>query len=159
MTKKRLCGKCGELVDGSCSCRVIRAELRPNSNQRGYGTRWKAFRKRYWLHLIKKTGAIPVCARCGKSLVFDQVHFDHIDPVASKNDARFYDPKNIQLLHRRCHAEKTAEDIKSGKARSYERGAQNATAISRAAVDTKKVRQEVLEARRRTMDERSHHFG
>ena len=57
------------------------------------------------------------CDRCGKA-VLGMIHCDHIEPVDSKDDPRFYDRSNVQFLHPACHSEKTAEDKVKGNTRS-----------------------------------------
>jgi 5-methylcytosine-specific restriction endonuclease McrA len=117
MTMARVCIRCGSVVTGECACKPATTDnRRENSHRRGYTNQWRAFRKRLWQHVVRKTGTIPKCAMCGKSLG-QQVHFDHKTPIKSAEDPLFYEPTNIQFLHPHCHAAKTAEDMRKGLTR------------------------------------------
>jgi 5-methylcytosine-specific restriction enzyme A len=111
---------CG--VDG-CSARVREAycpahtkarqqdydDRRGSSAQRGYGAKWRAYRDpfvvRYPLCGMRPPGAPQtadsVCARRGQPTPTQVV--DHIQPVTSAQDVRFYDETNHQALCERCH--------------------------------------------------------
>jgi 5-methylcytosine-specific restriction protein A len=50
-----------------------------------------------------------LCEACGKPL-FADYQFDHENPAAFCSDGS---EDNCQVLHKKCHAEKTARDIKA----------------------------------------------
>jgi RNA-directed DNA polymerase len=65
------------------------------------------------------------CARCGLYIKGeDVVEVDHIVPKAE--GGKDYD-KNLQLLHRHCHHEKSAEDRQRQMEKKEQKKAQNKT--------------------------------
>jgi len=88
-------------------------DVRPDSTSRGYSYRWKKHAKAF-------LAAYPLCCHCerqGRSTLATLV--DHIIPVstAGESDPNFYLITNHQPLCRRCHARKTAIDIRKGLTR------------------------------------------
>lgn len=73
---------------------------RPNSNARGYNSKWKTARKFY---LIKH----PICVVCGRPAT----EVDHIIP--HKGDPKlFWDSTNWQSLCHECHSRKTYSEVR-----------------------------------------------
>lgn len=79
----------------------IQDQARPNSAARGYGYRWRQYR-RGWL------AANPMCA-CGCERAASEV--DHIEPVTGPADVLFWDPDNHQSLTHECHSRKTLQEL------------------------------------------------
>ncbi|MCC7423783.1 MAG: HNH endonuclease [Planctomycetaceae bacterium] len=80
-----------------------RPDRRPTAAARGYGSRWSRYRRTL---LSRPENAL--CGRCraaGRTRAATDV--DHIDPVESAEDPRFWDPDNHQALCHRCHSIKT----------------------------------------------------
>jgi 5-methylcytosine-specific restriction protein A len=84
---------------------------RGTASDRGYDWRWARYSKRY-------LRAHPLC-RMGEQQgrVEAAELVDHIIPVKSAGDPGFYEESNLQPLCRKCHAIKTAEDIRKGLTR------------------------------------------
>ena len=110
MVKSRLCGRCGSVVSGACSCR--RPQI--STTAKGYGRKWQKFRERLF-RVRAKTGVL--CAICGNAFGCESPHADHIIPILSADDPLFYEPSNIQFLHPACHGRKTDGDVKAGATR------------------------------------------
>jgi 5-methylcytosine-specific restriction protein A len=88
--------------------RIVRRprEQRPSANDRGYGSRWRRYRKQF---LSQPQNALcRDCVRVG--LLRPATDVDHIQPVTSRNDPRFWDPTNHQPLCHACHSRKTARE-------------------------------------------------
>ena len=107
LAPKRPCGHpgCPALLDGGesrCERHARDFELgRPFAAARGYGSRWRAARKRY-------LSVHPLCVMClefGRPRVAKVV--DHVVPHGG-DDKLFWDESNWQALCRHCHAIKTA---------------------------------------------------
>jgi 5-methylcytosine-specific restriction endonuclease McrA len=92
-------------------------DVRQSAAKRGYGERWNRFRKQL-IESFARQGKSLNCAECGR-LIKGSPHFDHIVPVKSADDQRFYDEANIQLLHRSCHGAKTRRDMQQGATRQH----------------------------------------
>jgi len=116
---KRPCAQpgCPALVDrGRCPAHQKAAykadrEARGSAAQRGYDARWRRYREWY-------LNQHPLCAMCEKEgRVTAAVIVDHVVPVQSKDDPRFYDETNHQGLCVRCNAIKTTEDKRKGLTR------------------------------------------
>ena len=76
---------------------------RPNSNQRGYDSKWNKARKTY-LRLN------PLCVKCGKPAT----EVDHITP--HKGDMQlFWDVNNWQPLCHECHSRKTYSEVSENR--------------------------------------------
>lgn len=120
--KTSLCKGCHRLKT-ECRCKQIHTQAeavlpqRESAAKRGYDSKWRAFRKRLWQSIIR-SGSMPCCSSCGFPFGGETPHFDHIEPVQSDDDPRFYDRTNIQFLHRACHSAKTVQDMKNGKTRT-----------------------------------------
>jgi len=85
---------------------------RDSASKRGYGHRWAQCRKR----ILAQN---PLCASClKKGLYVPATLVDHIEPVQSCADPKFYALFNLQPLCRACHAKKTWGDTRAGKNRS-----------------------------------------
>lgn len=73
-----------------------------STNTRMRGRALQATRMRFWQ-------ADPVCKRCGRVIAdLAEAELDHVVPISrggADTDA------NRQLIHKRCHAEKTTEDM------------------------------------------------
>ena len=83
-----------------------RPERRPTSSERGYGSRWARYRKQF---LSQAENAL--CRRCqATGRIRAATDVDHIEPVESADDPRFWDPANHQPLCHRCHSIKTNTD-------------------------------------------------
>jgi len=81
---------------------------RESASKRGYGHRWQQCRKRI-------LGAQPLCISClKKGLYVPATLVDHIEPVQSCADPRFYALSNLQPLCRQCHSKKTWADTRKG---------------------------------------------
>jgi 5-methylcytosine-specific restriction protein A len=88
-------------------------DTRPDSTKRGYTHRWKRFAKSF-------LAQNPLCLHCEqRNRTTLATLVDHIVPVseAGEADPNFYRNGNHQPLCRRCHAVKTAQDIKNGQTR------------------------------------------
>jgi len=84
---------------------------RESASKRGYGHRWAQCRRR----LLAQN---PLCASCQKKgLLIPATLVDHIEPVQSCADPKFYALSNLQPLCRACHAKKTWADTHAGKNR------------------------------------------
>lgn len=104
---------CGGLVrSGVCSrCGDLRAQRnaehddrRGDATQRGYDARWRRVRH---LHLL----AEPLCRMCQQAgRITPAVLVDHITPI--RDGGARLDDDNLQSLCRRCHDEKTVEDVR-----------------------------------------------
>lgn len=75
--------------------------------RRGYDRRWADYSR-------ERLARYPGCARCDSLATLT----DHIDPVESRDDPRFWDPRNHQSLCDRCHEVKKAEEKSAGKGRN-----------------------------------------
>ena len=107
LAPKRPCGHpgCPALIEGSenrCERHAREFELtRPSASARGYGSRWRAARKRY-------LSAHPLCAMCleiGRPRVATVV--DHVVPHRG-DDRLFWDESNWCAMCKPCHDRKTA---------------------------------------------------
>jgi len=108
--KSRVCGRCGAIVSGACTCKASKV----STAAKGYGRRWRRFRER----LFRKRARQGVtCAMCGKAFGSESPHADHIVPVLSADDPLFYEESNIQFLHPACHGRKTDADVRAGATR------------------------------------------
>lgn len=77
---------------------------RGTAAQRGYGSRWRKYRK--WF-LTQN----PLCVKCkeeGKLTPATDV--DHIQAVKGPNDPLFWEPSNHQALCHSCHSRKTVKE-------------------------------------------------
>jgi 5-methylcytosine-specific restriction protein A len=96
----------GQLRRRSCGLKAFRAydKLRPNSAARGYGRRWREYRKSFLM-------SNPLCASClSAGLTVPATVIDHIVP--HRGDMRlFWDKSNHQALCKRCHDRKTAKGL------------------------------------------------
>ena len=121
--KTHLCRGCLRLVE-ACRCKPESRESKPGNREsaakRGYGRKWRKFREDLWIEVVR-SGVYPTCAICKKSFQNDTPHFDHIEPVESADDPKFFEKSNIQFLHHECHALKTSRDIRNGKTRKTKR--------------------------------------
>lgn len=78
-------------------------EIRPNSNERGYGYRWQKTRAGY---LAKH----PLCAMCEQGgRIKPATDLDHIIPHKGDME-KFWDSSNWQGLCAACHSRKTATE-------------------------------------------------
>lgn len=84
---------------------------RPTASQRGYGVKWQRERDRY----LADHPACALCQRDGRHVEATVV--DHIEPVASATDSKFWRRSNWQPLCRDHHAAKTADDKRRGLTR------------------------------------------
>lgn len=109
--KARVCGRCGAIVSGVCSCKPTKQ----TSHSKGYGRKWRQFRERLFRARVRAGGVS--CAMCGLAFGVESPHADHIVPVQSNDDPLFYEPTNIQFLHPDCHAQKTVRDVAAGTTR------------------------------------------
>lgn len=118
-------GGCSELVSsGRCHAhRQEQEQHRGTAHERGYGARWRGFRKWFINQLIARsigpfcgarlpgaqetTHSLCAAARCTVA----GTEVDHITP--HKGDQQLmWDRLNLQLLCKRCHSRKTAmEDM------------------------------------------------
>lgn len=89
---------------------------RSRAHQRGYDYAWSQVRDR-------RRSLSPFCVRCeAKDLVTAVEIVDHIIPVVIRPDLRLR-IDNTQSLCRACHADKTAEDVRSYGSRVAENDA------------------------------------
>lgn len=94
-------------------------QRRGSARERGYTPTWD----KYSLWFIRQIDCDcgrnhALCERCqavGKIEASEMT--DHIIPVTSADDPRFWDHSNHQGLSRNCHAIKTAEDVAKGLTR------------------------------------------
>ena len=69
-----------------------------------YATRkWRAYRQA----IIQRRGG--ECVECGATPLDQNIHLDHIKPLAQGGEA--YNEENIQILCRECHSRKTAREV------------------------------------------------
>ena len=89
------------------------AEQRPHAGERGYTSRtWRPFRD---AQLRRE----PLCRACGQAgRLTPATDVDHIVPVQSSSDPRFYDITNLQSLCHGCHSRKTLADMRAGTTRT-----------------------------------------
>jgi 5-methylcytosine-specific restriction protein A len=81
---------------------------RGTNTARGYDAAWTRLRAQH-------AAAFPLCARCwGAGRIQPLSDVDHIQPFHGRTDPRRLDPRNLQSLCRRCHADKTAADQRRG---------------------------------------------
>ena len=87
---------------GGVRAQARRVDQRPSAAARGYGSRWREYRERYF--------ASPrVCAcGCGAEVNAGNGAIDHIVPVSGPSDPLFWDTSNHQPLLRGHHSRKTA---------------------------------------------------
>lgn len=97
-----------ESTGGRCrECRRKADSLRPNSNQRGYTSRWATVARQY-------LAAHPLC-ECDDCLLLTRserpraAHVHHIDGLGP-NGPRGFDPDNFLALSHPCHSRVTARD-------------------------------------------------
>lgn len=92
--------------------RVKRPDRRPTAAERGYGSRWARYRQAC---LGQAENAL--CRRClAAGRVRAATDVDHIEPVESADDPKFWEPANHQPLCHRCHSIKTnTEDREKGR--------------------------------------------
>ena len=99
--------RCGARVPRGRYCREHAREFeraRGSRYARGYSAEWRAYSRRRLL-------AHPWCVRCeGRGFRTPGAHTDHVVPIRVAPD-RQWDPSNHQTLCRKCHAEKTLEDL------------------------------------------------
>ena len=106
---KRQCSGCGRATLGRycerCRTRGNAREERGSAARRGYGWRWRKYREGY-------LAAHPLCGDPFKrhvGVVRAATDVDHVEPVSGPEDARFWDPANLQALCHACHSVKTAK--------------------------------------------------
>jgi len=112
LSRRRLtCAQRGaRQIKGSATLREKDRE-RGNSGARGYDRRWRKSRA-LWL------AQNPLCVECEKHGNYTPATLvDHIQPVQSAFDPRFYDTDNFQSLCRSCHQQKTFSDRAAGLTR------------------------------------------
>lgn len=112
---KRPCAKfgCPGLVEpGERYCPACRQEprraeydtRRPSAAKRGYGHRWRIYRRWY---LAKN----PLCVRCqADGRIEPATDVDHIRPVDGPYDPEFWEETNHEALCHACHSRKTATE-------------------------------------------------
>ncbi len=114
-TTCRKAGCCGLVSEGVCSkCGPLRKatnaahdDQRGSARRRGYDVRWEKVRG---MHLR----AEPLCRICTEQgRVTAATLVDHIQPIADGGER--LDESNLQSLCSRCHADKTAEDVRKRK--------------------------------------------
>ena len=102
----KLCG-CGQVVTGKC--KACTKDYRPHAAKRGYDTQWRAFRVSYIRERIAE--GTYHCDDCGKLFLkrfggtSPELH--HKQKLCDHPDLKF-DPDNILMLHKTCHAIRTA---------------------------------------------------
>jgi 5-methylcytosine-specific restriction protein A len=86
---------------------------RPSASSKGYGVRWRAYRRWY----LKRH---PLCVDCqARGVLRAAAHIDHIKPVSGPNDPGFWNEANHQALCHSCHSRKTViEDGGFGRGKS-----------------------------------------
>lgn len=97
---------CPELtLRGYCDGhRRERERRRGNAAQRGYGHRWRKYRRSF-------LAANPLCVHCEQEgRVTAATDVDHIKAVRGKDDPLFWEPSNIQGLCGACHRKKTIQE-------------------------------------------------
>lgn len=67
------------------------AAPRPSAHQRGYGVRWRAYRRAY----LAEHPLCELCKQAGRVTAAEHVH--HLD-LLGPTGARGYDPSNLQAL-------------------------------------------------------------
>lgn len=108
MRAKAVCSEpgCAALTDrGKCEQHRLEARResdrrRPQSQHRGYDTRWHRIRARY-------LRAHPACEECG-------LQAKHVDHVRALSDGGTHDSSNLRALCHRCHSRRTARDQPGG---------------------------------------------
>lgn len=77
---------------------------RPNSHQRGYNRRWRAYRAGFLLRN-------PLCVHCqARGIITPGSEVDHIIP--HRGDTKvFWDYDNHQALCKPCHSRKTMAEV------------------------------------------------
>lgn len=94
-------------------------DRRGNSNERGYGHKWREYR-RHFKELYPLCGNHPpeapdtpdsICKARG--WVEEMKVVDHIVPVNGNGDPRFYDPANHQALCQSCHNAKRQREART----------------------------------------------
>ncbi len=84
-------------------------EARGSAADRGYDHRWGAYARGY-----KRRH--PLCMECKRQGRITAVYcVDHIEPVESKYDPKFWDETNHQSLCESCHNRKTAKEKRFGR--------------------------------------------
>jgi 5-methylcytosine-specific restriction protein A len=97
---------CPALVkEGYCEAHKSDADMyRPSSNERGYDSRWRAYRASY-------LSRHPLCVECEKQgRVTRATDVDHIVPVKGQDDPLFWKESNHQSLCGFHHKSKTAKE-------------------------------------------------
>jgi len=95
-----VCSVCGPLKRATAA---EHDERRGSSRERGYDARWERVRR---MHLASE----PLCRMCQQAgRISAAVLVDHITPI-NDGGARL-DDDNLQSLCRRCHDQKTADDV------------------------------------------------
>lgn len=111
---KQPCRRCGVnlVARGYCaqcekaSPAAVHERYRGSSASRGYGHRWRVYRRGY----LEEN---PICAdpyRRHVGLVVLATDVDHIEAVEGPNDPRFWDRSNHQGLCHACHSYKTVRE-------------------------------------------------
>lgn len=86
-------------------------ENRPSSTARGYGYRWQQY-----VAFYKQNHQL--CRPCEQKGITRSVYaVDHIVPISSQDDERFWDENNHQPICQRCHAAKSAKEKAIGTTR------------------------------------------
>lgn len=96
------CKNLTDSVEGYCKDHAQESyaydKKRANSNDRGYNSRWRRYRKYFLMQH-------PVCVRCGRLATV----VDHIIPHKGNQDL-FWQQSNHQALCKLCHDKKTATE-------------------------------------------------
>jgi 5-methylcytosine-specific restriction protein A len=101
LVRAGVCSVCGPLKRATAA---EHDERRGSSRERGYDARWERVRA---MHLA----AEPLCRMCQQAgRISAAVLVDHITPI-NDGGARL-DDDNLQSLCRRCHDQKTADDVR-----------------------------------------------
>lgn len=100
LVRAGVCSACGPVRRESA---VEHDERRGSSRERGYDARWERVRR---MHLAGE----PLCRMCQQAgRVTLAVLVDHITPI--RDGGERLDDDNLQSLCRRCHDEKTKDDL------------------------------------------------
>lgn len=106
-----ICQRCGNAVQGRCrACNKAAAKAydkqRGTAHQRGYGARWRAYRKDF---LARNPLCVWLCDD-GRPCNLPATDVDHIDPVSGPDDPGFWNESGLQPLCSRHHKVKSARD-------------------------------------------------
>ena len=99
-----VCSKCGPRKRAT---NAAHDDQRGSARRRGYDVRWEKVRA---MHL-RAEPLCRICAAQGRVTVATLV--DHVQPIADGGER--LDDDNLQSLCARCHAKKTAEDVRKRK--------------------------------------------